>query len=74
MKLISHVDCGALANIKDFAEELLELRVNDRSVNGQKTRGNLGGKCFASADEAVTIGRSCEESWVSLHVKPKKLY
>lgn len=74
VKLLGHVDCGALANIEYVAEEPLELGVNDWCVDGQDTRGNLGRKRLASTDKAVTEGRGCEESWVSLHVKPTKLF
>ena len=56
VKLIGHVDCGTLANIEYVTEKLLELRVNNGSVEGQDTRGNLGRKRLASADEAVAEG------------------
>lgn len=59
VKPIGHVDCGALANIEHIADELLEFGVNDGSVDRQDTRGNLGRKCLASADEAVAVGRGC---------------
>lgn len=73
VKPLGHVDCGTLANIEYVAEELLELGVNDGSVDGQDTRGNLGRKRLASADEAVAEGRGCGELWVSLQVKPTNL-
>ena len=74
MKPVGHVDCGTLADIEYVAEELLELGVDDGSVNGQDTGSNLGRKRLASANKAVAVGRGCEESWMSLQVKPTKIY
>lgn len=74
MKLLGHVDCGTLAHIEDVAEEPLELRVNDRAVDGQETRCNLGRKRLSSADETVAEGRGCGKLWVSLQIKPLKPY
>lgn len=74
VKPIGHVDCGTLANIEYVPEELLELWVNDGSVDGQGTRGNLGRKRLASAGEAVAEGRGCGDSRVSLQVKPIERY
>ncbi len=73
VKPVGHIDCRTLADIEYVAEELLELGVNDGSVNGQDTGGNLGRKRFASANKAVTVGRGCSESWMSLEVKPLKI-
>lgn len=73
VKPVGHVDCGTLADIEYVAEELLELRVNDGSVNGQDTGSNLGRKRLASANKVVTVGRGCGESWMSLQVRPKKI-
>ena len=56
VKPIGHVHCGTLADIKYVAEELLELGVNNGSVNGQDTGSNLGRKRLASANKAVTVG------------------
>ena len=56
VKPVGHVDCGTLAQIEYVAEELLELGVNDRNVDGQDARDNLGRKRLASADEAVAEG------------------
>ena len=69
-----YIDCGTLADIEYVAEKLLELGVNHGSVGWQDTWGDLGGKRLASANEAVTEGRGCGESWVSLEAKPSKLY
>lgn len=62
VKLLGHVDCGTLANIEYVAEEPLKLGVNDGSVDRQDTRGDLGRKRLASADEAVAVGRGYRES------------
>ena len=61
VKPIGHVDCGTLADIEYVVEELLQLGVDDGSVNRQNTGSNLGRKRLASAGKAVTIGRSFEE-------------
>ena len=61
VQIVGHVDRGTLANLEYFAQELLKLGVDDGSINGQYTRGNLGSKCLASANKAVAEGRGCEE-------------
>lgn len=73
VKLLGHVDCGTLAYSEYVAEEPLELGMNGGSVYGQDTRGDLGRKRLASADEAVAVGRGCGELRVSLQFKPTKL-
>ena len=62
VKFLGYIDCGTLADIEYVAEKLLQLGVNHGSVYWQDTRGNLGGKRLASANEAVTEGRGYRES------------
>lgn len=61
MKLLGHVDCRTLANIEYVANELLELGMNDGSIDRQFARSNLGRKRLASADKTLTEGRGCGE-------------
>lgn len=63
-----------MADVEYVSEELLDLGVNNRSVEGQDPRGDLGRERPASADEAVAERRGCGRVWVTLPVKPIKLY
>lgn len=66
---VSHVNRGAMADLEYLAEELFQPQVNDGSIDGQNSRGNLGGYGLASADKAVAEGRSYAEPPLSLFIK-----
>lgn len=66
MKLLGHVDCRALAYIEDVTYELLELGVDDRGIDRQLARSNLGRQCLASTDKTVTVRRGCRKRLCSV--------
>ena len=69
MKLLRHVDGRTLADIQYIPQQLLELGVDDRSVDRQVTRGDLGRESLAGAGKTVAEGRRYGEGRVSLTTK-----
>lgn len=56
VKFLGHVEGRTFADIENLAEELHELRMDDGSINWQKTRCDLRRESLASAGQAVTEG------------------